>query len=66
MTVMDWQHEPALAEVYAAQLAASQADRTLETAVSAARAAGHSWEQIGDALGTSRQAAWERFRRLEK
>jgi hypothetical protein len=30
-------------------------------AVKAARAMGRSWEDIGQALGISRQAAWERF-----
>lgn len=30
--------------------------------VSKARAAGASWQQIGDALGISRQAAHERFK----
>lgn len=29
--------------------------------VAAARASGASWEQIGKALGMSRQSAWERF-----
>jgi hypothetical protein len=29
--------------------------------VIAARAAGASWQQIGDALGVSRQSAWEAF-----
>jgi len=28
----------------------------------AARAAGHSWEDIGQALGVRRQAAWQRLR----
>lgn len=32
-------------------------------AVRAARAAGRSWEDIGDALGVTRQAAWGRFGR---
>jgi hypothetical protein len=30
-------------------------------AVDAARAKGHTWEEIGEALGVSRQAAWGRF-----
>ncbi len=29
--------------------------------VVAARAAGASWQQVGDALGISRQSAWENF-----
>lgn len=35
----------------------------LGSAVVAARAAGHSWEQIGSSLGMSRQAAQQRFGR---
>lgn len=31
------------------------------TAVAQARSRGNSWQQIGDALGMSRQAAWEKF-----
>lgn len=34
-----------------------------EEAVRAARGAGHSWEEVATALGTSRQAAWQRWRR---
>lgn len=34
-----------------------------QLAVRAARAAGASWAQIGQALGTSRQAAWEGHQR---
>src|SRR5438105_3864864 len=30
-------------------------------AVKAARVQGHSWEEIGDAIGVTRQAAWQRF-----
>jgi len=36
-------------------------DRIRRTQVIAARAAGASWQQIGDALGVSRQSAWESF-----
>lgn len=31
------------------------------TAVSTARAQGHTWDEIGSALSVSRQAAWGRF-----
>jgi hypothetical protein len=37
------------------------ADRDLRQAVAAARAAGDSWTVIGAALGTSKQAAFQRF-----
>jgi len=33
----------------------------LQDAVDRARAVGHSWREIGDVLGTSRQAAFQRF-----
>lgn len=35
----------------------------LVNAVVARRRDGWSWQRIGDALGVSRQAAWERFHR---
>lgn len=38
------------------------ADAELRTAVSAARAAGYTWGDIGLTLGTTRQAAQARFR----
>jgi hypothetical protein len=38
-----------------------QADLVLAAAVDAARAAGCTWQQVGDVLGTSRQAAFQRF-----
>jgi hypothetical protein len=40
-----------------------RADQQLAEAVDAARAAGCTWQQIGDVLGTSRQAAFQRFGR---
>jgi hypothetical protein len=33
----------------------------LRAAVKLARQQGHTWEEIGKALGVSRQSAWERF-----
>jgi uncharacterized NAD(P)/FAD-binding protein YdhS len=36
-------------------------DRIRRDRVRAARAAGASWQQIGDALGISRQSAWEGY-----
>ena len=38
-----------------------QADLVLAAAVDTARAAGRTWAQVGDVLGTSRQAAFQRF-----
>ncbi|MBO0819630.1 MAG: DUF3887 domain-containing protein [Nocardiopsaceae bacterium] len=37
------------------------ADQTLRMAVDRARAAGRTWQEIGDALGVTRQAAFQRF-----
>lgn len=43
--------------------AVDEADRKLTDAARAARAAGASWAQIGDALGLTRQAAQQRWGR---
>ena len=52
-----------LAAMTAAQELSSAADAALQAAVDRARAAGHSWKRIGDVLGTTRQAAFQRFGR---
>lgn len=39
------------------------ADEAVRDEVERARAAGHTWQEIGDVLGTSRQAAFQRFGR---
>jgi len=39
----------------------AEIDRIRRTQVIAARAAGATWQQVGDALGVSRQSAWESF-----
>lgn len=36
-------------------------DKVMRDVVHRAREAGCSWTEVGDALGTSKQAAWERF-----
>jgi hypothetical protein len=36
-------------------------DKVLRDQIRRAREAGCSWTEVGDALGTSKQAAWERF-----
>jgi len=41
--------------------ATTRADRSLASWVARARALGATWDQIGEALNCSRQAAWERF-----
>jgi hypothetical protein len=49
------------AAVMAARDLAAAADAALQAAVDRARSAGQSWREIGDVLGTSRQAAFQRF-----
>lgn len=57
--------EPAspLAGLAAAREQSSAAAAALQAAVDRARAAGHSWREIGDVLQTTRQAAFQRFGR---
>jgi len=52
-----------LAAVAATRDLAAEADAAMEQAVDQARAAGHSWREVGDVLGTTRQAAFQRFGR---
>ena len=55
-------HVPA--ELNTVRLAARMravADDALARSVDRARNSGHTWQEIGDALGTSRQAAFQRF-----
>lgn len=47
--------------VEAAAVAAEEGDLSLKRWVSASRRAGASWEEVGTALGVSRQAAQKRF-----
>lgn len=49
--------------ILAARKAVADAEQELRDAVHAAREAGDSWTVIGAALGTSRQAAYQRFGR---
>jgi hypothetical protein len=52
-----------LAAMAAARELSAATNAALQAAVDRARAAGHSWKQIGDVLGTTRQAAFQRFGR---
>jgi hypothetical protein len=54
---------PGLAAIRLARELRSLADGALQVTVDRARAAGHTWQEIGDALGTTRQAAFQRFGR---
>jgi hypothetical protein len=51
----------ALLEVLTARDARRQAELALRHAVSSARRAGHPWSTVGAVLGTTRQAAQQRF-----
>ncbi len=52
-----------LRAVAAARDLSAAAGTALQAAVDRARAAGHSWKEIGDVLETTRQAAFQRFGR---
>jgi hypothetical protein len=54
---------PPLAAMAAARELSAATNAALQAAVDRARAAGHSWKRIGDVLGTTRQAAFQRFGR---
>lgn len=56
-------HRSPLAAVDAARELARSVDAALRHTVDAARAAGHTWQEIGEVLGTTRQAAFQRFGR---
>jgi len=59
-TVGDWESRPldALRECCRAQTALAKA---IWQTVRQARNAGHSWTEIGNALGVTKQTAWTRF-----
>lgn len=48
-------------EIIDAQQQVAESKQRLHDAVTAARAQGHTWQEIGDALDMSRQAAFKRF-----
>lgn len=50
-----------LAALRAARDLSAAAEAAVQESVDRARDAGHSWRQIGEVLGTSRQAAFQRF-----
>jgi hypothetical protein len=57
----NFQHQNILAAIRETRVDAKRADDRLAALVSAARGYGISWQSIGHALGTSKQAAWERY-----
>ncbi len=52
-----------LAAVAAARDLSRLADQLMRTAVDRVRTGGHTWQEIGEVLGTTRQAAFQRFGR---
>ncbi len=59
-----WNERPddeMLASLARIQAAVSQADAAVHDHVAVLRDRGISWTRIGEALGVSKQAAWERF-----
>jgi ClpX C4-type zinc finger len=62
---LPWQQANSLDTVFAAlahaHAAQAQAEGILAGWVGRARQLGATWAQIGDALGVTRQSAWERF-----
>lgn len=58
--VGDWQDSP-LDGLRQARDVERALDKVLRDQVRRARDAGCSWADVGDALGTTKQAAWERF-----
>lgn len=61
-TQLDFRDASHVRTIIAATEALAAAEENLRKVVAEARAAGDSWTVIGAALGTSRQAAHERFR----
>lgn len=57
----DRRNPEALAAVRDAVIARSEAERTLVSVVRAAHGKGHSWQSIGTLLGTSGEAARQRY-----
>jgi uncharacterized NAD(P)/FAD-binding protein YdhS len=56
----DWQSEP-LDRLREACRVSTALDKLTRESVQRAREAGHSWTQIGEALGVTKQTAWERY-----
>jgi hypothetical protein len=56
----DWETEP-LEGLREACRVATALDKLTRESVQQARAAGHTWTEIGRALSVTKQAAWERY-----
>jgi hypothetical protein len=55
--------DSSLGAMAAARELSAATDAALQESVDRARSGGHSWREIGDVLGTTRQAAFQRFGR---
>lgn len=60
----DWKDARSLGAIYRAVQARAQADRDIVEAVAEARRTGHPWWLIGSYLGTSGEAARQRYGKL--
>lgn len=56
----DWENEP-LEGLREACRVSTALDKLTRDSVQRAREAGHSWTEIGAALGVAKQTAWERY-----
>jgi hypothetical protein len=59
-TLGNWESDP-IGALRECRSAATALEKAMHQTVMAARDAGHSWTAIGDALGITKQTAWERF-----
>ena len=59
--IADLDTDELLTKLYATATFTKGADANLRQVVAALRARGTTWARIGEALGISRQAAWDRF-----
>ena len=59
-TLGDWESAPVSA-LRECRRAATALEKVMWQTVAEAREAGHSWQEIGDALGVTKQTAWQRF-----
>jgi hypothetical protein len=60
----DWESEP-LDGLREACRVSTALEKLTRDSVARARDAGHSWTQIGEALGVNKQTAWERYSAAE-
>jgi hypothetical protein len=59
-TLGDWESDP-IGALRECRRAATALEKAMWQTVGAARDAGQSWTAIGDALGVTKQTAWQRF-----